>query len=70
MVRHRLKTIALIEIDCGWLRINYKANATNLTGNASCPVNGIKEHKLPNAFSTMTQSCRQPPKPKGGNPGR
>jgi hypothetical protein len=43
MVRHLLKAIALIKIDCGVLRIDDKANTANLTGNTSRSVNGIKE---------------------------
>lgn len=54
MVRHLLKTIALVKIDCSVLCINDKANTTNLTGNASRPVNGIKEHELSDPFSLMT----------------
>ena len=53
MVSHLLKAIALIKIDCGVLRIDDKANTTNLTGNTSRSVNGIKEHELPNAFPLM-----------------
>lgn len=53
MVRHLLKTIALIEIDCGRLRINDKANTANLTRDASRSVNGVKEHELSNTFSLM-----------------
>ena len=53
MVSHLLKTIALIEIDCGVLCINDKANTANLTGNTSRSVNGVKEQKLSNAFPLM-----------------
>ena len=53
MVRHLPETIALIELDGGVLCIDDKANTTNLTGNTSRSVNGIKEHELPNAFPLM-----------------
>lgn len=53
MVRHLLKTIALIEIDCGVLRIDDKANTANLTGNTSRSVNGVKDQELSNAFPLM-----------------
>ncbi len=54
MGRHLLETIAVIELDCGVFRINDKTNPTNLTGNTSRSVNGIKEYELSNTFPLMT----------------
>lgn len=67
MVSHLLETIALIKIDCGVLRIDDQANTTNLSGNTSRSVNGIKEHELPNAFPLMAYRGCQPPKAKNRN---
>lgn len=42
MIRHLLKAIGFVEIDCSRLRIHHKTNTANFTGNTSYAVYGIE----------------------------
>lgn len=69
MVRHPLKTISFVKIDCRRLCVYHEADTSNLAGNARHSVYRIEEHKFPDSLALMAFGGRQSTKPENGHLG-
>jgi len=64
MIRHLLKSVLLVEIDCGMLRIDNEPDTANFFGNTRNSIDRIEEHKLPDSLALMVLGGSQPPQTK------